>query len=622
MIEQQLKIHFEGMGFLSVTPVKNYGLRSGPDGIVNLNTTIELKNIPELKNTDSKTAIQFKEPEFQKASPSIFLLEENEYKLVFEAESENSGKVIFPSLEDENNNIIFQRLVSGKNGFYAGILKPGSYAGKSFFDVQIEDIKSLKVPFEVRSRKIGYEDHYTAMIADLCEAASSLIFEEKSPFSIDLDFKKSVRRSFYEDFMFLEYLFRPENLLTSYEHIRRDPHKKLKKHRENVPLLLAQSLGPYELINMVSNPGNLYKTHSPPGNWPQNMRNYVPKDVNQQQDFEIIDTPENRFVKYFIGLVDGLIDEMVLYVEENERDGYAADKIYEYQEIIHEYCLDSWFDDIGEMEYFPSNSQVLQKKEGYRDILRYFLFLEIDFNLKWNGFEDIIRGYQKKLFDLYEYWCYIRLFRVLCELEGRRTEYENLFDSNEKTWAVEFKRGENSKQRFKIEIQGEIFDVELKYNRKFVRTKPPFKVCSMGSYSVELRPDYTVSVKLNGRCYLIHFDAKYKYNINTTCSDADLSDREEKEEKVYKNGDIYKMHTYKDAIPHSLGAYVIYPGEKSEILRETEFEVPSVGAFPLKPGENFDQDEKIRSFLENVLAELAEITNQNSDGKPALKRDS
>ncbi|KAF5053243.1 hypothetical protein DSECCO2_400380 [anaerobic digester metagenome] len=622
MIEQQLKIHFERMGVLSVAPVRNYGLRSGSDCIHNLNTSVELKNIPELEKADSKTAIQFKEPEFQKASPSIFLLEENEYKLVFEAENETSGQITFPSLEDEDNTIIFQRLVSGKKGFYAGILKPGSYAGKSFFDVQIEDIKSLKVPFEVRSRKMDYEDHYTAMIADLCEAASSLIFEEKSPFSIDLDFKKSVRRSFYEDFMFLEYLFRPENLLTSYEHVRRNPHKKLKKHREDVPLPLVQSLGPYELVNMVSNPGNLHKTYSTPRNWPQNMQNYVPKDVSQQYDFEIIDTPENRFVKYFIGLVDGLIDEMVRYVEENKREGYAADKIYEYQEIIHEYCLDSWFDDIGEMEYFPSNSQVLQKKEGYRDILRYFLFLEVDFNLKWKGFEDIIRGYQKKLFDLYEYWCYIRLFKILSDLEGRRTEYENLFDSNEKNWAVEFKRGENSKQRFKIEIQGEIFDVELMYNRKFVRTKPPFKTCSMGSYSVELRPDYTISVKLNGRCSLIHFDAKYKYNINTTRSDADLSDMEEKEEKVYKNGDIYKMHTYKDAIPHSLGAYVLYPGEKSEILRETEFEVPSVGAFPLKPGENFDQDEKIRSFLGNVLAELAENITQNSDGKQPMTQDS
>ena len=30
---------------------------------------------------------------------------------------------------------------------------------------------------------------------------------------------------------------------------------------------------------------------------------------------------------------------------------------------------------------------------------------------------------------------------------------------------------------------------------------------------------------------------------------------------IFKNGDIYKMHTYKDSILKSHGAYVLYPGK-------------------------------------------------------------
>ena len=38
---------------------------------------------------------------------------------------------------------------------------------ENLFDVIVNDIESTKVPFEVRSRKIDYEDHYPIMISDL-----------------------------------------------------------------------------------------------------------------------------------------------------------------------------------------------------------------------------------------------------------------------------------------------------------------------------------------------------------------------------------------------------------------------------------------------------------------------
>ena len=34
------------------------------------------------------------------------------------------------------------------------------------------------------------------------------------------------------------------------------------------------------------------------------------------------------------------------------------------------------------------------------------------------------------------------------------------------------------------------------------------------------------------------------------------------------NEDIYKMHTYKDAIENTIGAYVLYPGRELKIFPE------------------------------------------------------
>ena len=64
-------------------------------------------------------------------------------------------------------------------------------------------------------------------------------------------------------------------------------------------------------------------------------------------------------------------------------------------------------------------------------------------------------------------------------------------------------------------------------------------------------------------------------------------DAEEEKSHKFKNGDIYKMHTYKDAILTTEGAYVLYPGSRDGIFKVDDNEpIPSVGAFPLNPGEN------------------------------------
>ena len=81
-----------------------------------------------------------------------------------------------------------------------------------------------------------------------------------------------------------------------------------------------------------------------------------------------------------------------------------------------------------------------------------------------------------------------------------------------------------------------------------------------------MRPDYSLIFIKDKKQYLFHFDAKYKCDI----------------ENSFKNDDIYKMHTYKDAIANTLGAYVLYTGTVEKIYQEyPENIISSVGAFPL-----------------------------------------
>ena len=67
------------------------------------------------------------------------------------------------------------------------------------------------------------------------------------------------------------------------------------------------------------------------------------------------------------------------------------------------------------------------------------------------------------------------------------------------------------------------------------------------------------------------------------------------------------MHTYKDAIKNTLGAYVLYPGNAPpKIFKQNKPDIlPSVGAFPLIPGDNnLNQESNIECLIEKVLKEL------------------
>ncbi|BDZ68776.1 DUF2357 domain-containing protein [Methanobacterium ferruginis] len=526
------------IGVLKINELKEQGYRAKEFTKQINNCEICFQHVPTVCKLDNYTPLLFQD------SGNIVLLEETDYQFIFTPEKSNVSEIKFPSLENVDKIPVLTPLTFNKD-LYGGILNFRSYVGRSFFDVDIDGLRSIKIPFEVRSKKMNYEKHYPAMIADLAKAASGLIFYEKSHTFKYINFQQRVNKSFYEDFMFLEYIFRPENLLSAYGYIRRDPHKILEQYIETVPTTFASTVGPTDLINIITSPENLSESKQTPSNWLSQMKNYVPKRISQKKYLDTRDTPENRFVKYFLELLNELIIEMNIYVNSNGIEGYPAEKIREYGEIIQDYTLDGWLKDVGELYHMPSNSQVLQKKEGYREILDYFLIFEFAFNFQWEEVKEDIKGYQKKLSELYEYWCYLKLTEILSKLQNTKTNYESLFDFNKKEWSIQVKRGINSSQNFTIVNEGQELNLELTYNKTFSHNDP-----ENYAFALPMRPDYSLRINSDDYNFLIHFDAKYKCDLKTT----------------FKNEDIYKMHTYKDAIKDTLGAYVLYPGRKRKFI--------------------------------------------------------
>ncbi|MDD3454168.1 MAG: nuclease domain-containing protein [Methanothermobacter sp.] len=185
---------------------------------------------------------------------------------------------------------------------------------------------------------------------------------------------------------------------------------------------------------------------------------------------------------------------------------------------------------------------------------------------------------------------------MLEDITSERVDPREIFDIRD--WKVNIRKG-NSILSFRM---GED-RILLSYNGRFGRST------RCRSYSLPFKPDYSILVDVGECTYFIHLDAKYRSTVKVEdfYEDIDIRDSWEELEKDYKDGDVYKMHTYKDAILHSRGAYILYPGSREVVFHENgEHEIPSVGAFPLNPAGSEDEERRLRNFLEAVIRSLME----------------
>ncbi len=616
---QQVKFAFIGQDGQNIGDMRLRATYHGPiQGDVK-EEYIKCKNVPKLNYPTDKFPIEYCKFNTQHGLSKIMLLEETSYDVIFEANDESEVTCFLPEIEKKVFN---KNLFNEKKYTRVGTLNFGSYVGRAYFSVEVGGIKSLPIDIEVRSKKIGYASDYALMMADLSEDCSALIYDLRSPVHQPFEISQVDRRTLYEDYLYLEYLFKEQNLPAAYKRIKDSPKALLVNEKELSPLSTIQSFETEDLLDMVSMPQLLTSAENPPRNWPSAMKNYIPLEIWETQPVETTDIPENRFVKYFIEQVFELLEKIK---SEYKYNGYIKDRIQVFHEQISDYLSHEWLKDIGPLTSIPMNSQLLQKRGGYRDIFSFHLNFEFAFRFSWTDIEDNLDAAEKRMSQLYEYWCYFRFIDAIKKVAKVATDETGLVELKEDGWAIRLKHGQKSKVKFIFKDNHDTEHIfELYYNRGFSsRGKPESR-----SYSLPFRPDYTLVYKSDNKFPIyLHFDAKYRSQkdledfsfkeraVENSEESVDLTTNEKKhleeieEQEIgrkYKNADIYKMHTYKDGIINSLGAYVFYPGHKLGVFKEDgDYFMPSIGAIPLKPG---NSNQAFFMKVEKILCTFAVVS--------------
>ena len=494
--------------------------------------------------------------------------------------------------------------------------KPGVFDNQREFPDQLFEIgfrnrigltRIGPVPVRIVSRKIT-DMVYKAMLDYIATKYANLVFSFSTPLG-----EKYHKDRPGQDIAYIEYLFLKKYLLDDSPNldgiaalILANPHRRLYREYRHNTIDQVTHIPPEMLVNLFSSPDRfavlkpdhpLVSTACGRAIFRRTGRKLFPSEAMEERKHHSVDTNENRFMKHFLQSVQHHLRGLAKALE-RKGDGYLNPDIdisLGKMERGLSLCLtDPFWSDVGGLRYIPVGSQVLQRRDGYRQMFRLYSLLQLATHCLFNDddFQNLLET--KDTPTLFEYWSFFVVKDVL--------DKTNKILSC-KTFVSTDLLEQKIIQDICIDYEG---GISLWFNRKspgstgFMPSEYKQDIVPNESYSHNLRPDIVIS---KGKNMLI-FDAKFKGQRGGFYGEGD-----DGAIGRWKDEDIDKMHTYREAIRNVSGAYILYPGEEAMVYtahNSTGF-YQGVGALPLKPD---DSAHPMRRHLEDIERIIREFIKE------------
>lgn len=522
-------------------------------------------------------------------------------------------------LGDPNDNIVQPH----KRVSHIGRMAPNIFVGTLEIPVfkRGEERPVAKIQLEVQSVKTSYRDDYRDMLELITEKCTDLLLQANSPViqTVKIDQIKD-SQTLYQKFAFIKSVIGTDEFAEAIHRIVTAPVTKWTEITEEKDIRNARRFSNTNIKEILTGVKRYPLTEM------HYLRLYgmdtLPERITSVRKTDSVDTSENRFIKH------ALESFLKFGTELNEK---AKEFGYKKMEIESEVLIrelegqlhHALFKDISRPTTLKLNSPVLQRKEGYREVLRVWLMFDLAARLIWNGGDDIYSGGKKDIATLYEYWLFFKLldlFQSIFKIDPK--DISDLITETPDGLNLQIKQGKFTALRGVYDSGSRKLNIRFNYNRSFSgkKTYP-----ESGSWTTTLRPDYTLSfwpfgiseqeAEKQELIVHVHFDAKYKISNLTDFLDQntenDLDEEKAENRKgIYKNADLLKMHAYKDAIRRTGGAYVLYPGDKSINRKGFHEIIPGLGAFPVKPSKTDSGMGALKAFILEILEHFTNRASQ------------
>ena len=290
-----------------------------------------------------------------------------------------------------------------------GRISPTIYVGT--LTLIVEDATGAEctdLKLEVQSRKTSYRKDYRQMLVDITDKCTELLLQHNSPVSqlVEVDFNADAK-TLYQRFAFIKSIIDSAEFNDSVYKIISSPVTRWKDCDSIKDIRAVKRMDSSALRQITSATNRI----SLPDNHPLKTRMpSVPSKINITSKTETVDTPENRFVKYALNSFRSFIGDFRIKLKGDSRLKTEATLL---ESKLEEYLSHSVFKEISNPTTLPLNSPVLQRKEGYREILRVWLMFDLAARLVWHGGEDVYSSDKKDVAVLYEYWLFFKLLFII-----------------------------------------------------------------------------------------------------------------------------------------------------------------------------------------------------------------
>lgn len=473
-------------------------------------------------------------------------------------------------LEFQSNSPLVEerigRVLDDDASLLSGVINFGNNVGFSDFIVIANGKTVLSIRIEVYPTKVTYKEDYQEMMADINNMISESV----------LDFMKKTYQVFVPDhkrnevpavfFTILQTIY--DKYLQAANRIISVPHHKLISEHEIVPYYKAK------------------RTDSRSEKWLQKHPEYLKRNGDAILADRVLsarkqityDTQENRLVKFMLrSTIRRINDFSKRYIKSTQNpDQNILSGARKMEQELQRILSASFLAEVSEYSAAQSMSLVFGMAPGYRELYKYYLMLQ-------NGISvggDIFRMSVRETAQLYEYWCFIKLYSIL------REHYElkspDIIKVDRKGVTVDLVKGRPSRITFLNTQTGEQF--YLAYNPAESKTQ-----------TVNQKPDNVLELEKKGSktAYKYVFDAKYRIESNP---DGSFYPDTNPGPKV---DDINTMHRYRDSIVYEnpdsrftfektmFGAYILFPYGDEEKYKDHRFyksiESVNIGGLPFLP---------------------------------------
>lgn len=518
---------------------------------------------------------------------------------------------------NENEIIKFSTFRNHRN---MGEINTGIYVGQlamAVVDVDTnEEVGSVRL--EVRSVKTDYESDYRTMLDDIASYYTDLVLLQGSPVTQQLEVdNEASSQTLYQKFSFVRSVVDSQQFQEAIHKIMANPVRKWTETIVQCNIVGVKHLSRRNIRQMATSNDRIKMPEAWRMGKPSCLGS-VPRMLDVDYKRDTVDNQENQFVKFALRTFISFCVDLQGKKNATQR---LRDEAENTISKIERFLDSQFFRQVSSHSHLNMNSPVLQRKEGYREVLQAWLMFDLAAKLNWTGGNNIYEAGKKNVATLYEYWLFFKLQELISEFfELDELDKKKLVKIDDDKIDLQLIQGRRLILRGKSKSVMRELNVAFYYNRTFSKSSDEEHAIRLaGSWTMAMRPDYTLSIwpgniseaeaEKQELITHIHFDAKYRLNKVILEDDKNISEElnEEKDQQelgIYKRADLLKMHAYKDAIRRTSGAYVLYPGTENRVIHGYHEIVQGLGAFSLRPGHWKDDYIPLRNFLSEVKANM------------------